>query len=311
MFAETAAREGVGLDDAAAKPGHEALRHGDIVATAAACDDWDRFAVTCNGAVQEQLAAFASSRWPYVELEPWIFRLDCRPAGGALVMVRPLPIKLGQVAICKWGPLLKDETADDAPAHHKLMAGALRQIYATQRGMMLSVLPRAEPSAGNFASSNLQSLGFWAGAQLSYPDRYLVNVRLDDDAAIKSLEQKWRYNLRRSFRHGLQFEAGGPEQLDEFDALYQAMSDRKRFADYSAYDTLGWFMDAIVPEARPRLFFVRKDGGLVAGAVVFICGRTAVYLYGATNAQALPLCAGYFMHWHIIRWLRDNTRAHW
>ena len=54
---------------------------------------------------------------------------------------------------------------------------------------------------------------------------------------------------------------------------------------------------------------MRKNGEVVAGAVIFTAGRTAAYLYGATNDDALPLRAGYFMQWNIIRWLRDNTRA--
>jgi hypothetical protein len=203
-------------------------------------------------------------------------------------MVRPLRMKLGQVAICKWGPLLKDETSDDVPMQHRLMTAALRQIYAGQRGMMLSIMPRAEPAPDNSAWSNLQTLGFRPGAELRYPARYLVNVRLDGDAAIRSLEQKWWYNLRQSFRHGLRFEAGEPQQLGEFDALYKAMSDRKRFADHSAYGSFDRFMEEIVPEARPRLFFVRKDGELVAGAVVFTCGRTAVYL--CTAPPTPPPC---------------------
>jgi hypothetical protein len=311
MFAETAARESVSLDGASSQTQLEAVRLGDILATPADCNDWDRFAVTCDGAVQEQLAAFARSRWPAFNLEPWIFSKPGNAIGRALVMVRPLRMKLGQVAICKWGPLLKDETSDDVPMQHRLMTAALRQIYAGQRGMMLSIMPRAEPAPDNSAWSNLQTLGFRPGAELRYPARYLVNVRLDGDAAIRSLEQKWRYNLRQSFRHGLRFEAGEPQQLGEFDALYKAMSDRKRFADHSAYGSFDRFMEEIVPEARPRLFFVRKDGELVAGAVVLTCGRTAVYLYGATNAAALPLRAGYFMHWHIIAWLRENTQAQW
>lgn len=66
-----------------------------------------------------------------------------------------------------------------------------------------------------------------------------------------------------------------------------------------------------VPVLRPEMFFVRKDGEAVGGALIFRGGKTAVYLYGATNAKALPLRAGYLMHWHVIRWLRDNTTADW
>ncbi len=34
-------------------------------------------------------------------------------------------------------------------------------------------------------------------------------------------------------------------------------------------------------------------------------------MFGATNDKALPLRAGYFLHWNIIRWLRDHTMAKW
>ena len=44
---------------------------------------------------------------------------------------------------------------------------------------------------------------------------------------------------------------------------------------------------------------------------VFKAGDTAVYLFGATNDAALPLRAGYFMHWRIIGWLRESTNARW
>ena len=70
-------------------------------------------------------------------------------------------------------------------------------------------------------------------------------------------------------------------------------------------------MDWDVPELRPQLFFVSANGADVAGAIIFKAGLTAVYMYGATNDQALPLRAGYFMHARIISWLRDHTRTEW
>ncbi len=89
------------------------------------------------------------------------------------------------------------------------------------------------------------------------------------------------------------------------------MVDRKKFPDHSAYDTVADLMAMPDPLLRPELFFVRHDGAIVAGAVIFKAGDRAVYLYGATSDAALELRAGYFLHWHVIRWLRDNTRATW
>jgi hypothetical protein len=89
------------------------------------------------------------------------------------------------------------------------------------------------------------------------------------------------------------------------------MLDRKKFPDHSAYETVPALFAMQPPELQPELFFVRHEGEVVAGAIIFKAGDRAVYLYGATSEKALPLRAGYFIHWHIIRWLRDNTKAEW
>jgi lipid II:glycine glycyltransferase (peptidoglycan interpeptide bridge formation enzyme) len=99
--------------------------------------------------------------------------------------------------------------------------------------------------------------------------------------------------------------------MPRFDTLYHAMLDRKRFPDHSAFGTLDKLMAMEDPRLRPELFFVTREGETVGGAVIFKSGKRAVYLYGATNDTALSLRAGYFMHWHIIRWLRDHTEAAW
>ena len=121
--------------------------------------------------------------------------------------------------------------------------------------------------------------------------------------------QKWRYNLRKSLKAGLHFEKGTPEEAGRFMALYQAMSERKLFPDHSGIATLDALMAMPQGTARPELFFVRHGEKTVAGAVIFTAGDTACYLYGATDDAALDLRAGYFLHWHIIGWLRDNTGA--
>lgn len=272
--------------------------------------EWDQAIADFDEVCQEQLYAFAVARWPSVEHEPVLFLLNGEVVGGSLMMVQPLPLKLGHIAVSKWGPMLKDLSRPDADAIHAGMIEALVADYADKRGQMISVLPCASTTPVNGAYQRLEARGFKSGSQLLYPSRYIVNLRLDDATQRKSLNQKWRYHLNKSEKAGLTFEWAGPERLAEFDALYTAMTDRKQFSDHSAYDSVASLME--LDEAlRPELFFVRHEGVVVAGALIFKAGDRAVYLYGATNDQALPLRAGYFMHWHIIRWLRDNTRARW
>ena len=272
--------------------------------------EWDTVVSGFDGVCQEQLFAFAAIRWPGVVPEPRLFERNGRIVGGALVMVQRLPLGLSQIAIIKWGPMLAEREAADAAALYAGMTEALVSEYAVQRGMMLSVLPHASMGERNDEYLTLKARGFKRGAVLRFPDRYLVNLRLSDEAQRKSFGQTWRRQLGKSEKAGLSFEHAGPERLEEFKALYAAMSDRKQFPDYSAFDTLDALM-AMDEPLRPELFFVRHEGEVVYGALIFKAGERAVYLYGASNDSALPLRAGYFMHWHVIRWLRDHTKARW
>jgi hypothetical protein len=240
-----------------------------------------------------------------------VFRLDGEIVGGTLVMIQRLPLRLGALAVCKWAPMLKHADRPDAAAVHAGMVEALVAEYADKRGMMLSVLPRASIEPVNAGYAQLQARGFQRGSQLLYPNRYLIDLRLSDAEQRKSFAQKWRYHLNKSEKAGLQFERAEPERLAEFTRLYEAMLDRKNFPDHSAYETVPALMATDIPALRPELFFVRHEGEVIAGALIFKAGNRAVYLYGATADKALPLRAGYFIHWHIIRWLRDNTEARW
>ena len=274
--------------------------------------DWDRTIAAFDEVCQEQLSVFATNRWPSVKHEPVVFKMNGDIVGGSLMMIQRLPLGVGSIAIAKWAPMLSDAKRTDGRAVYRGMIEALIAEYAVKRRMMISVLPRAPLGTLNHEYEYLIDRGFSPGATLLFPSRYIVKLRLSDAEQRKSLHQKWRYHLNKADKAGLTFEYAAADRLPEFDALYRAMTDRKKFPDHSAYEeTVEALMKLDVDAVRPELFFVRHEGEVVAGAIIFKAGDRAVYLYGATNARALPLRAGYFMHWHIIRWLRDNTRAEW
>jgi len=272
---------------------------------------WERTIGDFAGVCQEQLATFATTRWPGVTREPVLFSVEGRIVGGCMVMIQKLPLNLGAVAVAKWGPILADAGEAEPIAVYAGMIERLVAHYARELRMMLSVMPHAALGPGNPEFEHLMARGFRRGATFGFPNRYIVNLRLSDEAQRRSLEQKWRYHLNKSEKAELAFEHAGPERLAEFDALYGAMTDRKKFPDYSAYGTVPSLFAIENPKLRPELFFVRQGSEVVAGAIIFKAGQRAVYLYGATTEKALGLRAGYFMHWHIIRWLRDNTSADW
>ena len=100
--------------------------------------------------------------------------------------------------------------------------------------------------------------GFSRGAELLFPNRYIVNLRLSDAEQRKSFLQKWRYHLNKSEKAGLSFErAPASSAMASSTRSTTAMLDRKKFADHSAYETLPALMAMPNEALRPELFFVR------------------------------------------------------
>ncbi|WP_421951573.1 lipid II:glycine glycyltransferase FemX [Pelagibacterium sp.] len=269
---------------------------------------WDRAVSAFDGVCQEQLYAYASLRWPGVQLEPVLFSDGDNTVGGALMMLQRLPMGVATVALVKWGPFLARAEDGDSALMGR-MIDTLVAEYAQKRSMMVSIMPHAEAGEGNGMAEMLAARGFKPGVGVKFPMRYVVDVSLDDEARLAAFSQKWRYNLRKAMKAGLEFTVGSPGDIGRFMALYQAMSERKLFPDYSGIDTLEGLMAMPDGTARPELFFVSRGDKTIAGAAIFSAGKTACYLYGATDDAALDLRAGYLLHWHIIRWLRDNSRA--
>ena len=274
--------------------------------------EWDRFAAGHADVVSEQTSVFAESRWGTHRVERIIVERAGEIIGGAVVVVVKVPASERGLAVLKWGPLWrrKDRAAD--PARLRLTLAALKAEYVDRRGCFLSIQPHADPDHGDMAVRALHELGFVSGSRLPFPDRYLVNVAIPAEELKTSLDQKWRYNLKKSLRNGLEISLVDADQgYPVFMELYGKMLERKQFQDSSAIGTLADLVAHAEESLRPVFVLVRHDGRPTAGAVLGVSGDRAVYLYGATDDRALRLKAGYAMHWWIAEWLCQRSDVRW
>lgn len=273
---------------------------------------WERFAVGFEEINQEQLDCFNRAKWGEERVERIIVREQGTILGGAIVLIFRLPATSRGIALVKWGPLWRFKNKPPRPENLIKILRALKSEFADHRGYHFSVLPHADPSFGELTTNCLDQLGFTQGWSLPDPDRYLVNVSIDPDELRQSLDQKWRYNLKKSQKHDLEIAyCDGEEGLEQFMSLYGQMLTRKQFHDSSAIDTLPVLMEGIEPGIRPRIIIVKHENTPTAAAVIDVSGERAVYLYGATDQRALGLRAGYAMHWWIATKLSEMPDVDW
>ncbi len=261
---------------------------------------------------QEQTACYVRARWGAGRLETVTIERGGETIGAAAVILIRLPMIERGVAVVKWGPLWRRPGVAADIRMLEVALAALEREYVERRDFHLTVMPHADPGWSEETADALERLGFQAGSSLSSPARYLVNMSLSPDELRQSLVQKWRYNLKKAEKNDFEIEIVDPaDGYDRFMALYDQMLDRKGFKDTSSVHTLPHLLAADVEAFRPMIVMVRHDGRDTAGAVVDLSGERAVYLYGATDNRALPLKAGYVLHWWIAERLCADPNIKW
>jgi lipid II:glycine glycyltransferase (peptidoglycan interpeptide bridge formation enzyme) len=134
-------------------------------------------------------------------------------------------------------------------------------------------------------------------------------LSLDEDEQMKSLEQKWRYNLRQALTNDFEIRLHETDaDIATFQALYATMVARKNFHHAGMVNVTPELTQLPEP-IRLRIVLAFHHGRPICGATVGLLGDTAYYLLGATDDAALSLKTGYTLQWWIIRWLsKQNVR---
>ncbi|HLY37426.1 MAG TPA: GNAT family N-acetyltransferase [Candidatus Binatia bacterium] len=267
---------------------------------------WDRLVAEFDDVTYEQSAAWVDGRWGARRSSALVLRDGDAAVAAARTILLDWPGLRRGVAYVKFGPLWRRRGATPEPDVYRAAVEALFREYCARRGYYLTIVPRPTPDHHAAECTLLSGLGFTIRRPMLDPNRYLVNVGLDPTVALQSLDQKWRYNLRQALRTGIECRVvEDASAIPTFTALHRRMVARKRFRDTDAVHVLPELAARLPAPMRPRVVLASHDGVSIAGAVVAACGDTAYYMYGATEDAALPLKAGYALHWWIVNWLPE------
>jgi hypothetical protein len=274
---------------------------------------WDAVVTKFADLCLEQTAAFMMTRWGSSRLSGIILRdvVTAEPEAAALAVIAALPIvKLG-LAYVKFGPLWR---RNDKPVRPRLLSaalGALQREFAKARGLLVRVMPPADPDFSAEWERRTRQEGFVPYRMAESPNRYLVDLTLNEKEQLMSLGSKWRANLRKAHASELEIREVDPiAQLPAFMGLYGAMSSRKQFLDHHHVEQLPEFVRAASGTLNVRMFLASAAGQPVAGTIIAGSGERVIAPFSASNQDALPVRAGFALRWAIINTLR-GSRAKW
>lgn len=268
---------------------------------------WDHIIAGFDDGYHEQTACYAKLHWRARDSH-LLLRADGVAIAGARVAVFSLPTVHAGVAFLRFGPFWRRSGQIPDPENYRTAIHALVEEYCDRRGYCLTVMPRPNPVFYPLECEMLEDAGFSIRRQPRDPNRYLVDLSLEQDALMRGLEQKWRYNLRQALANNLDIRLCEDEaDTRTFEALYRSMMARKNFSSTTPVHLSAELQAGLPAELRPHLFMAFQQGQPIVGAMIGVFGDTAYYMFGASSQSALTLKAGYALQWWIVQWLRQRA----
>lgn len=218
------------------------------------------------------------------------------------VRVKKLPMAGSGVADVDGGPVCVRGCRVLPEALDALLSG-LREKYAENEGLSVSVRPRGLPDTRDVVVSALEKAGFVHNASIRPYHTFIVDLSRSLEDIEASLRQSWRRLLNRARRQNMSTRVErSTEAFSRFEVLYWQMWKKKRFETGVKIDRIR-NMQGMMPD-KDKIMTVTafSDGAPVAAHCITTLGDTCVYFLGATGqaARDAGLQPGNLVHWRTI-----------
>jgi hypothetical protein len=271
---------------------------------------WDRIASEFDDLNYDQIACYSEGQWGE-RVSHLLLRHQGIAVAGARAAIITLPGFSRGLAFLRFGPFWRRRGQPPDIRMYRAAIGALVQEYCIRRGHCLTVIPRPNPKFYRQECDVLSDFGFSVRRTFPDPNRYLVDLALDEAAQMRSLDQKWRYNLRQATANTFDIRLGENEaDIAAFQSLHATMVTRKGFYNADMVHLLPQLAAQLPQASRPRIVLAFHQGRPVVGAAIAMLGDTAYYVFGGSDSASLSLKGGYALQWWIIRWL-STQKVRW
>jgi lipid II:glycine glycyltransferase (peptidoglycan interpeptide bridge formation enzyme) len=141
------------------------------------------------------------------------------------------------------------------------------------------------------------------------PSTVIVDLSPPLEGILSGMKSKTRYNIRLAAKKGVVVSEGGGGDMEAWYGIYRETSRRDRIAIHarSYYEDL--FLQAREYRgAAPRvmLLLARAEEELLAGNIVILWKKSAVYLTGASSGEKRNLMPTYALQWEAMKKARES-----
>ncbi len=156
---------------------------------------------------------------------------------------------------------------------------------------------------GGELSRALARHGFAPSRQSVQPrSTVLLDIEGDEDAILRNMKSKWRYNVRLAERKGVTVRQAEAADLDAFNRLMAATGARDKFGVHAP----GYYAAAfdLLTPGNGAFLLAEAEGRAIGAIVVGLCGDSAWYLWGASSNDERNRMPNHALQWAGIRWAK-------
>jgi len=211
---------------------------------------------------------------------------------GAQVLFRNLP--LGRT----FAYLGKGPVGDSNDA----LWGEIDRLCDVNKSIFLKVEPDSWRGDSSRGDDRGNAVGFRISEHTIQPLRTIVvDISKSEKDILAGMKQKTRYNIRLALKRGVVIRQSS--DIEKFYEILQITSERDEFGVHTKSYYRRAF-DLFSPKGECVLLEAVYDEQVIAGLLVFMHGRRAWYLYGASSEKYREHMPTYLLQWESMRWAR-------
>lgn len=269
-------------------------------------EEWTPLLLQFNDSTIYQTWSYGKVRWGEKNISHFILKKNGKVVGIAQVVIRKIPILKIGIAYVPWGPIWLKKGEKKNPELFRALVEGLKKEYSIKRSLLLRISPKLTRHEDSDYCLILEDVGFKLNLQATPYRTLILDLSPSLDEIRKKLDQKWRNQLNRAERNGLQIiEGNGDDLYRVFLDLQTQMSMRKAYIPGVNYDEFGEIQKDLPKSLKMMIMICEQKEEPICALVGSVIGDTGIYLLGATGDKGLNLKGSYLLQWRMIQRLKE------
>jgi len=217
---------------------------------------------------------------------------------GVMQALKKKTVLRKNILYCPKGPTIKEPFASDA-RFWKSFGKEIKKVADDNNAFLVKIEPQTP------ASEAIPATDFIKTRSIQMTDCTIINdLTASEEELFEKIKKNARYDIRLAEKNDVVIkEDSSPEGIKKFLELYYVTGKRiGLFLREEKYmtETIKIFAD----KGMAKIFLAEHDGKALSGAVIFILGEKAWYVYGGSVRDDEKITSSYLLQFEIMKYLK-------